>query len=59
MIYPYPKNQEPIAAGERGLLDSLNERRKSFYRSCGQFPVSGQGWLRRSNDAYNFAITLS
>lgn len=46
-------------AGERKLLDSLYERRKSFYRSCKQFPVFGKGWLRRCEDAYKFAASLA
>lgn len=44
--------------GETGFLTTLNERRKSFYRSCRQFPVFGAGWLNRSNDAYRFARSL-
>lgn len=44
--------------GEDRFLTTLNERRKSFYRSCRQFPVFGAGWLNRSNDAYRFARSL-
>ena len=44
--------------GESEFLSTLNERRKSFYRSCKQFPVFGKGWLNRSNEAYRFAQSL-
>lgn len=44
--------------GEAGFLHTLNERRKSFYRSCRQFPVFGAGWLNRSNEAYQFSLSL-
>lgn len=46
-------------AGERKLLDSLHERRKSFYRSCRQFSTFGRGWLNRCDDAYSFAVSLA
>lgn len=44
--------------GESEFLSTLNERRKSFYHSCKQFPVFGKGWLNRSNEAYRFAQSL-
>ncbi|MCC8148325.1 putative peptidoglycan-binding domain-containing protein [Akkermansia sp.] len=43
---------------ESQFLASLHERRKSFYRSCKQFPVFGKGWLNRSENAYRFASSL-
>lgn len=43
---------------ERPLLTRLRDRRKAFYRSCKQYPQFGRGWLRRSDEAHSFALTL-
>ena len=45
-------------SGERKLLDSLYERRESFYCSCKQFSTFGKGWLSRSERAYRFSCSL-
>ena len=51
--------QDQLAStDETVFLVSLREKRKSFYRSCKQFPVFGKGWLRRCDDAYGVAQTL-
>ena len=44
--------------GESEFLSTLNERRKSFYHSCKQFPVFGKGWLNRCDDAFSMAQEL-
>ena len=44
--------------GESEFLSTLNERRKSFYHSCKQFPVFGKGWLNRCDDAFSVAQEL-
>ena len=46
-------------SGERKLLDSLYERRESFYCSCRQFSTFGNGWRNRCKNAYEFAAALA
>lgn len=43
---------------ERDFLTCLRDRRKAFYLACKQFPEFGRGWLRRTDEARDFALTL-
>lgn len=43
---------------ERAFLSDLRTRRKAFYLSCTQFATFGKGWLRRTEEACDFAHTL-
>ena len=51
--------QDQLAGTDEAIfLIGLQEKRKTFYRSCKQFPIFGKGWLSRSEDAYRFACSL-
>lgn len=43
---------------ERAFLTDLRSRRKAFYMSCRQFPIFGKGWLRRADEAADYALSL-
>lgn len=43
---------------ERAFLSDLRTRRKAFYMSCTQFPTFGKGWLSRTDEAFDYALTL-
>lgn len=43
---------------ERAFLSDLRARRKAFYMACRQFPIFGKGWLRRTDGAFDYALTL-
>lgn len=43
---------------ERAFLSDLRARRKAFYLSCAQFREFGTGWLRRTDEACDFALSL-
>lgn len=40
------------------FLSDLRTRRKAFYMSCRQFNEFGKGWLRRTDEAYDYALSL-
>lgn len=44
---------------EATFLDTLQEKREAFYRSCRQFKVFGKGWLSRTEAAARFARLLT
>ena len=51
--------QDQLAGTDEAIfLIGLQEKRKTFYRSCKQFPTFGCGWLRRCDDAYSVARSL-
>lgn len=43
---------------ERALLADLRTRRKAFYLACRQFGEFGTGWLNRTEEACDFALSL-
>ena len=51
--------QDQLAGTDEAIfLIGLQEKRKTFYRSCKQFQTFGCGWLRRCDDAYSVARSL-
>ncbi|PNC18884.1 hypothetical protein CXU22_03550 [Akkermansia muciniphila] len=44
--------------GEHAFLLALRTRRKAFYMACRQFPTFGKGWLSRTDEAFDYALTL-
>ena len=47
-----------LQGNEKGFLSCLRDRRKAFYLACKQFPEFGRGWLRRTDEARDYALTL-
>lgn len=43
---------------EGEFLSDLRDRRRAFYISCSQYATFGKGWLRRTDEAFDFARTL-
>lgn len=43
---------------EGEFLSDLRDRRRAFYMSCNQYATFGKGWLRRTDQAFDFARTL-
>lgn len=51
--------RDRLAQGdERVFLSDLRARRKAFYMSCRQFRVFGRGWLSRTDEAGDYALTF-
>lgn len=43
---------------EDTFLSDLRDRRRAFYMSCNQYATFGKGWLRRTDEAFDYARTL-